>query len=155
MFVIFVVLQILLLRKDFKWINLTQIIFSFIFGYFVDFAAWVMNDFTLPTYFGQLAMKLIGIILISLGIVLYMKARLVSLPPEAFAEAIAAKIPRCQFYQAKIAKDSTLVIIAIVLSLVFLGGVFGIREGTVLAAVLIGRLIPIIEKILAFCFTEK
>jgi len=148
MFVIFVALQILLLRAEFKWINLTQIIFSFIFGYFVDFAALILNGFVFPTYFGQLFTNFIGIVLVSLGIVLYMKARLVSLPPEGFVEALAVKIPQLPFYRAKIAKDSALVIIAVVLSLVFLGGVVGVREGTLLAALLIGWLIPVIEKIL-------
>ena len=36
-FSFYILVQILVLRKDFKWINLTQIIFSTIFGYFTNF----------------------------------------------------------------------------------------------------------------------
>ena len=52
----YIVLQILILRKEFRIINLTQIIFSSIFGYFTDFTKWLLGDFTLPTYAGQLVM---------------------------------------------------------------------------------------------------
>ena len=154
MFIIFILLQIVLLRKEFKWINLTQIIFSAIFGYFVNLAEFIVGDFVLPTYFGQLVMLGIGIFLVSLGIVIYMEAKLVSLPPEGLDEAIAHKIPKCEFYQAKIGKDSIMVITSIALSFMFLGGLYGIREGTIIATILIGKLISIISKLIAPIVTK-
>ena len=142
----YIFLQIIILQKNFKWINLTQIIFSFIFGYFVDFALLVLGDFVLPAYFGRFLMMVVGTVLLTVGIVLYMKARLVNLPPEGLADALAQKIPKCQFYQAKIGMDSMLVIISLVLSFLLLNGIYGIREGTIFAAIFIGKLIPVIGK---------
>ena len=60
------------MRKDFKWINLTQLIFSTIFGYFVDLAKWIVGDFAIPTYAGQLLMLAISILLVAIGVSLYM-----------------------------------------------------------------------------------
>ena len=88
-FSFYILLQLLILRKEFKWINLTQLIFSTIFGYFVDFAKYLLGDFTLPTYGGQLVMMAIGIILIALGISLYMNAGLINMPMEGFTEAVS------------------------------------------------------------------
>ena len=51
-FCFYVLVQILIYRRDFKWVNLTQILFSTLFGYFVDFAKAVVGDFALPTYPG-------------------------------------------------------------------------------------------------------
>ena len=55
-FCCYVLVQIVIYRRDFKWVNLTQILFSTLFGYFVDFAKAVVGDFALPTYPGQLIM---------------------------------------------------------------------------------------------------
>ena len=40
-FCAYILMQVLILRKEFNHINLLQIVFSTIFGYFVDFAKWV------------------------------------------------------------------------------------------------------------------
>ena len=49
-FISYILLQILILRKDFQWINLTQILCSTLFGKFVDMAKMIVGDFTIPTY---------------------------------------------------------------------------------------------------------
>ena len=42
-FICYILLQIVILRKDFQWINLSQILFSTLFGKFVDFAKMVLD----------------------------------------------------------------------------------------------------------------
>ena len=76
----YILLQVLILRKEFRIINLTQIIFSAIFGYFTDFTKWLLGDFTLPTYAGQLAMLAISIVVVALGVFLYIEVDLVPMP---------------------------------------------------------------------------
>lgn len=146
LFLIFILLQIIILRREFKWINLTQIIFSFIFGYFVSAARLIVGDFRIPTYAGQLIMLGIGIVLISSGVVLYMQAKLVNLSSEGLVEAIVYKLPGSAFHRIKVIFDSALVVIGIVISLSFLGELYGIREGTVISAVLIGKFMPFARK---------
>jgi len=141
-FAVLVLLQILILRRDFRWIQLSQIVFAVFSGYFVDFSRFLLGDFRFPTYFGQLLTLSIGMVLIASGIALHMRARIVNLPPAALILAISTKTPRLKFHQVKILLDSFLVLLAIALSFSMLGGLYGVREGTVIAALLIGRMLP-------------
>ena len=138
--------QIILLRKDFKWINLTQIIFSFLFGLFVDVAVWLVGDLSIPTYIGQLLMLSISMILIATGLSVYLEAKLISLPSEGVILAIIEKNPKYSFHRVKIVMDCFLVAMAIITTFVFMGGIYGVREGTLIAAVAIGKIIPYIRK---------
>jgi len=146
-FVACVLFQILLLRKDFKWINVTQILFSFLFGYFLDVTIFLIGDFNIPTYLGQLVMLFISMVLIATGLSVYLEAKLISLPSEGVILAIIEKFPKYTFHKVKIAMDSILVAMAIATTLIFMGGVYGVREGTVISAVAIGKLIPYVRKL--------
>ena len=157
-FTFYLLIQIVMLRKDFRWIILTQLIFSTIFGYFTNFAKMIVGSFTIPTYFGQLVILVISIIFVALGVSLYVDAKLVNMPMEGMVAAINEKLlPNKSFADVKVIMDTTVVIIGIFLSLIFLGRVEGIREGTVICALVVGKLmkkkkkilIPMIEKI---CF---
>ena len=129
----YIVVQILLLRKQFKWINLTQIIFSTIFGYFTDFAKFVVGDFALPTYFGKLVMLAVSIVMIAVGVSMYVGTKL---------------LPGKSFHQVKVVVDCIVVVAALVLSVVFLHGLYGVREGTILCALLVGSAMKPIQKVL-------
>jgi len=154
----YILVQFLMLRAEFKWINMTQLIFSTIFGYFVNFAKFILGDFSIPTYAGQLVMLAISIFLVAIGICLYMDARLVNMPMEGMTHAITEKIFRgLPFHDVKVIMDTIVVTTGVILSVVFLGNVSGVREGTILCALTVGRMmkplqkiiLPVIEKI---CF---
>ena len=156
-FICYILLQILILRKDFQWINLSQILFSTLFGKFVDFAKLVLDGFCFPTYAGRLLMLAISIVLIAIGISMYMGAKLVNMPTEGLASAIAAKLPNKEFHQTKVMVDCASVGTALILSVCFLGGLQGIREGTIISAIVIGKVIPYANKVTKpilqkFCF---
>lgn len=158
-FICYILMQILILRKDFQWINLTQILFSTLFGKFVDFAKLVLGDFCIPTYAGRLLMLAVSIVLIAIGISTYMGAKLVNMPTEGLASAIAFKLPNKEFHQVKVMVDCASVGMALTLSLIFLGGLNGIREGTIISAIVIGKVIPYANRITRpiiqkFCFEK-
>lgn len=142
---VYIVLQILILRREFRLINLTQILFSTVFGYFTDFTKWLLADFALPTYAGQLAMLAISIVAVAFGVFLYMETDLVPMPMEGLTQAIARKAGK-PFHNVKIVVDCTTVVIGIVLSLVFLRGLLGIREGTVITAIVVGKMMGLFKK---------
>jgi len=146
-FASFILIQILILRKEFKWINLSQIVFSSIFGYFVDFARSVLGDLRIPTYAGQLCMLGISLVLVAYGIAMYVEAGLVNMPTEGLMVAIAHK-KQAAFHNVKIKVDCVVVSISVALSLVFLGGLHGVREGTIISAVFVGKLMPVMRKII-------
>ena len=154
-YALYILAQMVLSRK-FQPILLLQLVFSTIFGYFVDAAKWIVGDFMLPTYLGQLAMLGISIFLISLSLVLYIDVKLTPMPAEGLIACIADKVGK-PFPKIKTLFDCTSVLVAAILCLVFLGKISGIREGTVLTALLAGRLMgrirryltPLIQKV---CF---
>ena len=140
----YVLLQMVLLRKFQPALRL-QLVFSTIFGWFVDGAKYVLGDFCLPTYFGQLAMLAASIVLIGFSLVLYIDVKLAPMPAEGLVGCLADKLGR-PFSQMKTAFDCTSVLVAAVLSLIFLGGLVGIREGTVLTALLVGKMMGVLRK---------
>lgn len=148
-FSMYILVQILILRKEFRLINLTQLLFTGLFGYFVDMAKWLVGDFTIQTYFGKLLMLAVSILFVSAGVCLYMNAKLVYMPMEGMTHAIAEKMFKDKpFHDVKVLMDCLVVFLGIVLSLIFLDGVEGIREGTVICAVLVGRVMRPMQKIL-------
>ncbi len=154
----YIALQVLILRREFQLVNLLQILFSTLFGYFVDFAKWAIGDFALPGYVGRLGMLAASIVLIALGILLYMDAQLVPMPMEGLTAAIAKKLGK-PFPTMKTIVDCIVVGTGIVLCFVFLGRLDGIREGTVITAVVTGKIIALLRKPLSpviqkLCFGE-
>lgn len=145
-FTIYVLLQWLILKKDFRLYSLFQIAFSVLFGYFVDFALQILGSFTIPTYIGQLVMLLISMILIALGITIYVSAALIPLPMEGLVSAITKVSKNRSFGTNKIIVDVIVVSTGILLSYLFLKSIVGIREGTVLSALLIGLFVKQFQK---------
>ena len=87
-YILYILLQMVVTRK-FRPALLLQLVFSTIFGYFVDAAKLIVGDFMLPTYFGQLAMLAVSIFLISLSLVLYIDVKLTPMPAEGLISCIA------------------------------------------------------------------
>lgn len=144
----FVLLQWIILRREFQWIHLCQLLSSILFGFFVDLARVIIGDLSIPSYFGQLLMLAISIVLLSAGIFLYMSPRISPTSSEGLILVMAQKSPKLPFHRGKILLDCAIVSLALLCSILFLGGFYGIREGTVLSAIFIGKLIPYMRKAL-------
>lgn len=157
-YAVYVLLQMLLNGRKFQPVLLLQLVFSTVFGYFVDGAKFVLGDFALPTYAGQLAMLAMSILLIGFALVLYIEVDLAPMPAEGLVGCLAGKLKR-PFSTMKSLFDCTSVLVAAVLSLVFLGKLAGIREGTVVTAILAGKVMGLIRRglgppIRKVCFGE-
>ena len=152
-------------RKEFNPVNLFQIVFSTIFGYFVNFTKWMVGDFLLPGgYAGRLAMQCIGIVFVAFGVLLYLDVELVPMPMEGMTMAIAKKVGK-PFPTVKTVVDCSVVALGVILTVVFLHLIpfrdpgVRIREGTILAALVTGKVIDIMRKPLSpiikkICFGE-
>ena len=153
----YVLVQILIKRRRFPLIDLTQVIFSIVFGYFTNFTGMITNP---SSYLTSLPMRLlfmaISMVFIAFGVSIYMNAKLVNMPMEGMTLAISEALGK-PFARVKIVVDCSTVILALVLSLVFLHGIEGVGVGTVLAAVCVGLLVKPIQKLVSpaltrFCF---
>ncbi|MDE5767786.1 MAG: YitT family protein, partial [Oscillospiraceae bacterium] len=123
--------QIVLLRKNFKLIQLLQIPLSFVFGWFTDLGMWIVNPIPVNSYPTQLLLVLIGIFIMGFGIALSVIADVILNSGEAFVKAISDTF-RKEFSNIKIGFDISCVILALGLSLLFFDfRIVGTREGTV------------------------
>ena len=140
----YILLQMLISRK-FQPALLLQLVFSTIFGWFVDGAKWVLGDFCLPTHFGQLLMLAASILLIGFSLVLYIDVQLAPMPAEGLVGCLSEKLHK-PFSSMKTLVDCSSVLLGAALSLLFLGRLVGIREGTILTALLVGRMMGVLRK---------
>ena len=127
----FILFQIILLGRRFRPVQLTQMLFSFLFGYFIDLANWLTGGFNIPTYAGKLLMLAISVVLIAFG--------------EGFPLALAQRFEQ-PFPKMKNLVDCTMVACAALMSLLFLHKFVGVREGTIIAALATGRLMGLIRE---------
>ena len=136
---VFILIQILLLRKQYHLIQLMQLPVAVFFGYLTDFGVWAVRGISCNTYWQQWILCLIGIFLVAVGVSLEVKAGVVVLAGEGVVLAVCKIFP-VKFGYMKVGFDVTLVVIACILSLVFTGHLQGVREGTVAAALLVGMI---------------
>lgn len=143
----FVFLQILILRKQYEWFQLLQLPAAVLFGTVIDLAESVLEPLSCAGYFHQWLFCIAGIILVALGVSVEVKANLVTTAGEGIVLAIC-KVAPVKFGNMKVIFDVTLVCISVVLALLFLGRLSGVREGTVVAAILIGQITKIFSAML-------
>lgn len=130
--------QIVLLRRNFKLIQLLQIPLSFLFGYFTDFGMFLVSSIPNDVYIVRLLLVLGGIVVLAFGISLGVIADVILNSGEAFVKALA-DVTHKDFGNMKVVFDVSWVALSIVLSLVlFSGSLVGVREGTVISALLVG-----------------
>ena len=144
-----IVLQLIILRKNFKLEHILQIPVSIIFGYFIDLTMILFSWVNPEAYIMKIVYLLIGCLILGVGVYMEVLADVVMLPGESFVRAIVLTW-KTNFGTTKICFDVSMSVIAAVLSFVFAGRLAGVREGTVIAALLVGFIARLIGKKLAF-----
>lgn len=142
-------LQFLLLGKNFKAEHLLQIPVSMVFGYFID-ASMILLGFVHPAdYLAKVAALLAGCLILGIGVYMEVLADVVMLSGESFVRAVVFCI-HSEFGFTKVCFDVSMAVIAAALSVILSGHLEGVREGTIIAAVLVGFIARSIGKHLSF-----
>ena len=146
----YIVVQFLILGKDIQPARLLQILCTTLFGYFTDFtnaltAALLPEPTAVAASFAlvygvRLLYLFISMLLIALGILFYLTPDLISLPGEGIMQVLAQKL-HLPLHKVKMAFDVTVSLVALALSLVYFREFHGIREGTVIAAFGVGKIL--------------
>lgn len=144
-----VVIQIVLLRRDYKPIQLLQIIIVFTFGNFTDLTIGMVSGLTVDAYPLRLLLCIVSCMIMGLGLFLEVKANLITMSSEGAINAVV-KIFHTDFGKTKMGLDCTLVAIGCVLSLIFLHSIQGVREGTIISALLVGMCVQRYNRWFAF-----
>ena len=147
--ILLIILQLIILRKNFKLEHILQIPVSIIFGYFIDLTMILFSWVNPEVYIMKIVYLLIGCMILGAGVYMEVLADVVMLPGESFVRAIVLTW-KTNFGTTKICFDVSMAVIAAVLSFVFAGRLDGVREGTVIAALLVGFIARLIGKKLAF-----
>ena len=145
----FILIQILILRRDFPPIQLLQIIVNIIFSIGIDGAMSLVSRISPNTLLTQWLMLLAGSAVLGFGIALEVAPRVLMVPGEGVVQAVTVKYKR-NFGRMKILFDSLLVVLALILSFYFFGEIKGLGIGTVVSAVLVGRFVSLYKYHLKF-----
>ncbi len=124
---------------------LMQIPFSILFGYFIDFNMVLLSGIPVPTYGVQLGLLAIGCIVQALGVALELKPNVVIMSGEGFVKYASRRYSK-NFGRLKVGVDVSLVILAVVTSLCMSRTIIGVREGTVISALVVGLLVNLINR---------
>lgn len=173
---VLVLAQFIVLRKNFRPVNILGVPVAIIFGLMVDFVGiahfkptlagidigikaefdGLMMGIPQPTNYGlKLLCLLVSIVVIGIGVYVYLKPKLVPMPAEGLAGAIA-QVSGKMFGNCKTIVDVCMIATALILQLILLGGFTSftganavVREGTILSAICVGQVVKFLNKITA------
>ena len=129
--------QILLLRSQFPKIQLLQLPATAVFSAVIDLCMFLLAPVAPQAYFVRIVILLAGCVFLGFGVALEVLADVLFLPGEGIVRVLSQKSGR-EFGTIKTLFDMAMVASAALLSLIGLGHVAGIREGTLIAALTVG-----------------
>lgn len=133
-----------------RWIDLLmQIPVSVLFGLFIDLTMTMLADLIPAIYGLRIISLVIGCAILAMGICLEVAADVTMVSGEYFVQTASMRFKK-EFGFIKIAFDVSLVVIATILSLLLAGHIEGLREGTVITALLTGPFVRFISPYFTF-----
>ena len=143
---VFIALQVALLRRDFHPVQLLQILVNVLFSAMIDVGMSLLSFLTPTTLWQRLLCVAAGCCIMGFGIVIEVSPNVLMVPGEGIVRALSIVM------HAKygIVFDITLIAIAVVLSFAFFGTLRGVGLGTVISALCVGSVINGINRVFAF-----
>ena len=138
-----IAVQIALLRKKCKPVEIIiQTVLAFVYGYLTDFSCKLISGLQANNYIMQFALMILSCFVLGFGIWIQFKGGVAMLPGEAMNRAIS-EVTGKKYENIKIFFDVLYIIVAAVICFIFIGKLEGVREGSIIAAVLIGNIIKL------------
>ena len=144
---VLIALQLLILGRRFQPEHFLQIPISFLFGWFIDLTMAMLVFVSPQSYPAKVAYLLAGCAVLGVGIYLEVRADVAMLPGESFVRSIVLTW-HTNFGTTKVVFDVAMTVIAAALSLCFVWQISGVREGTIVAALLVGLIARFLSRIL-------
>ena len=146
-----------LIRRKIGILQLLQIPMTFCFSFFIDCFMKII-----PTRFGgpwapSFVYLITGCVIMALGISFEVVADVIMLPAEALVRAIS-QTTKIRFGNVKVAFDSTLTVIAMIVALLSFHKLNGVREGTLINALIVGQIVKLWRRLFEErlnCFFQK
>lgn len=125
-------------RKSFSASKFLQLIPTFFLSVAVDLNMFLFRNVHPEMYGAKLAVLLIGCMFFGLSIAFMVSADVILMPGEALIKIISVNYKK-EYGNVKTAVDVSLVVLAVIVSLLTLKTIYGVREGTLIAAFTIGN----------------
>ena len=132
-----VLVQVALLRREFRLVDLCQIPISVFFGLCIDWFMALLGAAAPTTYLASWLWLVVGMAVLAAGIVMTVVSGTVMNCGEAVVQAVVRKTG-ARFGTVKVGFDLACAALAVLCALVFIGHLAGVREGTVVCAALTG-----------------
>lgn len=143
---LYIIAQKLILKNNFPTIQWGQIIISLFLGLAIDGWSWVLTALEPTSYILQLITLVLGCAIIGSATVIQLEYSPIYNPAEGIVLALSRHF-NADFSHLKIIFDSSLVILAVIFSLIAFGFLNGVREGTIISSFLVGWFIGQFKKI--------
>ncbi|MDD6879888.1 MAG: DUF6198 family protein, partial [bacterium] len=150
---VLVLLQIIILGKKTKLYNLLGIPLAWAFGFMVNLSSILVAGISPKTYAEKIVWLVVSVATIGIGVFLYLRPHFVPMPAEGLAAAISEK-SGMKFGNCKTIVDCSMILIALIIQFIFLGGFKSfsgetvvVREGTIIAAVCVGQVVKLLTKL--------
>lgn len=140
-----IILQVILLRRNFQLQNLLQLPIIALFSFFIDLTMSLLGFMQPKTYAMKVVSLIVGCLILGFGVFMEMVANVAMLPGEATVRAVS-DVFSTDFGKTKIAFDSSMTVIAAILSFIMFRHLDGVREGTIVAAILVGFIARLFKK---------
>lgn len=140
-----IILQVILLRRNFQLQNLLQLPIIALFSFFIDLTMSLLGFMQPETYAMKVVSLIVGCLILGFGVFMEMAANVAMLPGEATVRAVS-DVFSTDFGKTKIAFDSSMTVIAAILSFIMFKHLDGVREGTIVAAILVGFIARLFKK---------
>ena len=142
-----IAVQVLILRKKCNPVEIIiQVILAFVYGYLTNFSCYLVKDIPVDTYPKQLLCMAAGCFILAFGIFIQFRAGVAMLPGEAMNRAISS-VSRFRYENIKIFFDILYIAVSALLCIIFLKELKGVREGSIIAAIVIGNIIKLYNRI--------
>lgn len=145
---VFVLVQILILRRRFQLFQLVQLPIAMVFGAVIDLSLFLTSWTQTNNYLLQWVVTICGALILGVGVYIQIQPKLLYLPGEGLVMALT-QVTGVRFGTMKQLVDWSLVIISAIVSLILMHRLEGVREGTVFAAFAVGGVVKFIGSLRA------
>lgn len=148
-YLLLILFQLVLLRK-FSLLPFLQLLTTFIMSICTTITSARYLLWWLPgtaNYMHALCYLCISILIIGIGVYFYIKPEYIPIPSEGVAKSLTkASKEKLEFHNAKVVTDCGLVVISVILTLAAKGRIMAVREGTIITALLVGKIVGLCKK---------
>ena len=137
--IVFLLIEVLVMGRDFPRFQYLQLPVSAFFSCFVDVGMALFARVVPRLYAEKILVTVIASAMMAVGVYLQVIASVLINSGEGAVKAVALRAGK-RFGSIKVIFDSALLILAAAISLVKFGSVRGVREGSILSAILVGNM---------------